>query len=239
MNTIILKKLVAKYLVAAMTTWVSFSSQLARDHQGHWVRDDKGSYVKEDEASVKARYEADAERIVDVTYDDTLKPIFRGEEGRLKTALLLGAIASLEGGFHEWVENGDCNQAGWLGGGCDGGHAYSIFQIHVYDYMIKDGVLTQSRYVDKEYREAHQDEIIKGQTLIDDPYKAVLVAYYLALNSMTTYHSLCAYSGESCTGNHPKATQRLDRAQDYLRTHPFVLPSAEELELMEAEENVN
>lgn len=233
MSTTILKAIAVKYILAAMISWIPFSSQLLRDEQGHWIRDAQGYYVKENEEHARARYETMANNIVDVAFDYTLPSVFSGSDGDIRTALLLASIGSLEGGFHEWVWNGACNRKDWVGGGCDGGHAFSIFQIHVYDYMIKDDMLTQARYVDKEYRDEHMDEIIKGKSLIEDPRLAVLVAYHIIRNSMVTHRSLCAYSGESCLGRHPKADARLERAKTYLRDHPFVIPSADERELME------
>ena len=235
MSTTILKKLAVKYILAAMISWIPFSSQLLRDPTGHWIRDAQGLYVKEDETHARQRYEDIAMNIVDVAFDYTLPSVFPGPDGDIRMALLLASIGSLEGGYHEWVGNGDCNKKDWEGGGCDGGHAFTIFQIHVYDYMIKDDALTQARYVDKAYRDEHTDEIIKGKNLIEDPRLGVLVAYYIIRSSMITHRSLCAYSGESCIGKHPKADARLERAKAYLKDHPFVVPTADELELMETE----
>lgn len=207
-----------QYVLAAMISWVPLTNQLERNDDGRWVRDSQGLYVREDDDHARARYEAIAENIVDVALDYTLPPIWRGAEGDVKTALVLASIGSLEGGYHAWVANGACNKKTWIGGGCDGGHAFTIFQIHVYDFVLRGDSITQAKYLN----DAQPVEIIHGHDLIDDPRLGALVAYHLVRGSMLAYGSLCAYSGESCTGKHPKADARLERAKVYLDKHPIV-----------------
>jgi len=240
MTTLLMKKLVAKYLVAAMISWVPFSNQIQRADDGTWLHEKNGMYLKEDEADARARYESIADDIVEIAFDDTLKPLFTGDDGRLKTALALTAVPSLEGGFHKWVDDGTCNTAKFqlhLGHvECDGGHAWSIWQLHMYNYVIKDGELTQAQYLqnslkpeDRDWMRAHQGEIITPQQIVADRKLAVKIAYYLMYYSLHNFHSLCAYSGERCDGSHPLADHRLSRGIDYLRAHPFVVPPPEQL----------
>lgn len=241
-----MKKLVAKYLVAAMISWVPFSNQIQRASDGSWLHDKSGLYLKEDETDVRQRYESIADDIVDVAYDDALKPLFTGEEGRLKTALMLTAMPSLEGGFHKWVDDGTCNtrtfQTHMQAQGkmeCDGGLAWSLWQLHMYNYVIKDGMLTQAQYLqnslkqeDRDWIRNHKSEIITPQQVIADRKLAVKIAYYLMYYSLHNFQTLCAYTGEHCEGPHPLADHRRNRGVDYLRAHPFTLPPPEQLALI-------
>jgi hypothetical protein len=248
MTHIILKKLVAKYIYAAMVAWIPLSNHYERDAIGRPLHTAQGYYKQEDQTEVRARYESIASDIVDVAYDDTLKPMFTGEDGRLKSALTLAGTGSMEGVYQKWVENGDCNTAAFQARehevhpgheACDGGAAWSIFQIHMYRYIIKDGELTQAGILenspnpaDREWIKNHKNEIITGAQLVADRKLAARIAYYLMYNSLHTYHSLCTYSGESCSGAHPLADNRLSRGQQYLRAHLFTTPPPEELALI-------
>jgi len=232
-SNVITKQVVSKYIYEAMVRWVPLANHIQREHNGKYIRDERGLFITEPEAEVRARYEATASDIVDVAFDDNNPALFRGEDGRLKTALQLAAIASFEGGFQKFVEDGDCNKPGFKidgAGGCDGGAAFSNWQIHIWGggYLIKDNELTQVQYA-RDYAKDHPDEIIKGDNLISDHRLAAQVAYYLIRYSLRNYHTLCSYTGESCDGNHRLATQRSDRAISYLRAHPFVPPASDEL----------
>jgi hypothetical protein len=223
-----------QYIVAAMISWVPLGNQIERANDGHWMRDSQGLYVVEDPAVARARYERIAGEIVSIAFDEANPPLFRGEEGRLKTALLLASIASFEGGYHKWVEDGTCNTRLFLADHpreCDGGAAWSNWQLHMYRYVIRSGEMTQAQYLenslvpeDREWIKDHADSIIRGPDVARDPKLAVQVAYYLVRYSEKNFRSLCAYSGEDCSGSHPKATARLERAAAYLRAHPFTMP---------------
>ena len=220
-----LSEQLVSYILSAMLSWVPLGNQFERGHDGQWLRDTKGYYVKEDGEEAYARYKATAEAIVDIALDDSNPSLFVGADGRVKTALQIASIASFEGGFHKWVENGDCNTPIWKlhhEQECDGGSAFTNWQIHVYGYVIFHGELQQSQYLPREYMKEHQDDVITGKKLIDDQRLAVQVAYYLIRYSTHSFHTLCAYTGEACTGSHPKANERMARAIDYMRKHPFV-----------------
>jgi hypothetical protein len=226
---------VTSYILTAMLSWVPLRNQIERTHDGHWVHDAHGYYVTEDADEARARYERIASDITSVAFDEKNPPLFKGQDGRLKTAFALASIASFEGGYHKWVENGDCNSPEFQAQQkdrprreCDGGAAWSNFQIHMYNYVIKDGELTQAQYLenslaaeDREWMRAHKDEIIRGKDLAADPKLAVQIAYYLVRYSTRNFKTLCSYTGEDCDGRQPKARERLDRAINYLKTHPF------------------
>jgi len=236
----------ASYILSAMISWIPLGNQYERGLDGHWLRDSRGYYVQEDQAQALARYEATARDIASVALDEDNVPLFRGSDGRVKTALLLAAIASFEGGYHKWVEDGVCNTAIFKKDHpheCDGGHAWTNWQIHMYQYVIKGGEMTQAQYLensldkaDRDWIKEHKDDIIRPEQLTQDKRLAALVAYYLARYSLRNFQSLCSYSGEDCLGRHPKADQRKDRAVAYLRAHPFTFetePAAPPADLIE------
>lgn len=220
------------YVLSAMMSWIPLGNQYERGHDGKWLRDAHGYYVKEAGEEAYARYKATAEAIVDVALSDSNAPLFLGLHGesesligRVKTALQIASIGSFEGGFHKWVENGDCNTPIWKlhhEQECDGGSAFTNWQIHVYGYVIFHGELQQSQYLPQEYMKEHQDDIITGKKLVGDQRLAVQVAYYLVRYSTHKFHTLCAYTGEPCTGSHPKANKRMARAIEYMRKNPFM-----------------
>lgn len=53
-------------------------------------------HVGEDPSQAYARYMTHAENIVEVVLDPTEKPLFAGENGRLKTALAIASIETFE-----------------------------------------------------------------------------------------------------------------------------------------------
>lgn len=247
MTPMILKKLVAKYVYAAMVAWVPLTSHYERDKAGHFLHNEKGYFVQEDQAEVQQRYEDTASDIAEVTLG--LPPLFTtGDNERQKTSLLLGAVASFEGGFNKWVDDGTCNTKEFQDRAkkqdrpeCDGGSAWTIWQLHMYEYIFKDGEMVQARWLrlsskkeDRDWIKEHESEIITGPQLIADRKLAVKVAYFVMKDTLRAHQSLCGYSGESCSGAHPLATLRFDRAKDYNHNHPFVLPSGDQLEALEA-----
>ena len=231
---------VTSYILTAMLSWVPLRNQIERTHDGRWIHDSRG-YVTEDPGEARARYERIASDIVSVAYSEDNPPLFKGNDGRLKTALILASIASFEGGYHKWVENGDCNSPEFQARQpkdrpreCDGGSAWSDWQIHMYNYVVKDGEMTQAQFLenslaasDREWMRDHKDEILHGKDLAADPRLAAQVAYYLVRYSTRSWKTLCSYTGEDCAGSQPKARLRLERAVSYLRAHPFT-PTVEE-----------
>ena len=236
-----LSEQLVSYILSAMLSWVPIGNHFERTHDGKWLHDAHGYYVKEDADEALARYKVTAQSIVDVALDESNLPLFRGPHGepeslsgRVKTALQIAGIGSFEGGFQKFVESGDCNTPAFKANHpkeCDGGAAWTNFQIHLYRYIIKGGEMYQSQYLeqssDKDVREwfkAHKDEVITGKQLIDDPKLAAQVAYYIIRWSLHgNSGSLCGYTGEGCNGAHPLADQRSGRVHTYYRAHPFVL----------------
>lgn len=200
-----------QYLLVAMLSWIP-------------VRNLTPYGETEDEVST--RYKSIATDVAVVALDSAEPPTFAGVDGRVKTALLQVAIASMETGFQKFVDDGDCNRPGYHAdrrGDCDGGHAFSFWQIHVSGggyVLLEDGTLTSRMYASKEVLQTHA--IIGGLELVSDRKNAVRVAQRIERNSLRYFHSLCSYSGESCAdGRHPKAEARYQRAVEYYKSHPY------------------
>jgi hypothetical protein len=235
-----LSEQLVSYVLSAMISWIPLGNQYERAHDGTWLRDAHGYYVKEDTDEALARYKVTAQAIVDVALDPSNPPLFRGPHGepdsligRVKTALQKAAIASYEGGFHKFVESGDCNTPAFHAKHekeCDGGAAWTNFQIHLYNYIIRGGEMYQSQYLeqstskdDREWIKEHKGEIITGKQLVSDPKLAAQVAYYIIRWSFKAVPgSLCGYTGESCTGAQPLARDRSNRPRTYFHNNPFI-----------------
>ncbi len=71
----------------------------------------------------RARFTEIASDLAAVVYDPEEQPLFSGEDGRAKTALLLASIAAHESTFREDVENGKARG--------DGGSSWCFMQLHI------------------------------------------------------------------------------------------------------------
>jgi len=223
----IYKKAASEYILGAMLRWVPLLNQTVHGET-------------EDEA--RARYQATADNIVDIVLDENEPTVFRGgDDGRLKSALEIASIASFEGGFQKFVDDGTCNQKDYKAdgrGGCDGHTAFTVWQIHIFGngYIIQGDDITTKMYA-PQYAAEHPDEVLTGKSLIEDRRTAVRVALRLIRKTYQDNHSLCGYTGEPCCDTHinqetlkevschPKADLRHDRAKNYFRQHPFTAPA--------------
>ncbi len=180
----------------------------------------------ESEDDAKARMHSIAEDIVTVALDSSEPPVFARADGRVKTALLSAAIASMETGFQKFVDDGSCNRPDYVAdrrGDCDGRHAFSLWQIHISGggyILLEDGTLSSRMYAAPDVLQSHT--VIGGAELVSDRKIAIRVAQRVERDSLKYHGSLCAYSGESCMDDrHPKAKARLDRAMTYYAAHPY------------------
>jgi hypothetical protein len=94
------------YIFAAMIYWVPMT-----DH----------AYYEKPEVT-QARYTEIATTIAEVALDPNTVPLFEGDDGRVKTALLLASVASSEGFFRKDVDS--CKVGG------DNGLAWGLWQTH-------------------------------------------------------------------------------------------------------------
>jgi hypothetical protein len=129
------------------------------------------------------------------------------ESGGQRTALLLLSLAHYETGrsWSAWVDNGSCNDPVWRTehsfwlrhGDCDGGHAWSMWQIHV-----------------------PGDDPALGRALIVDRKKAIHTALSIARSSLEAGARLCHYTGETF----PRCRlgdRRLGTAEQWVAQYPF------------------
>lgn len=188
------------YLLAAMTAWMPIRSH---------------AHAEAPEAT-EARYEQIAADVAQIALDPDEAPLFQGEDGRVKTALLLLSVALHESGFRGEIDAGRCKPYE-----CDHGKAFSIWQLHPEDGLIFDGdVFTFARNRPASWRTDHASEIFDGASLVRDRRLAARMALHMLRYSMKNAHSLAIYTGEA--GNGPKARLRMETALAYLRQHPFV-----------------
>ena len=192
-------KALTSYLLAAMTAWMPM----------------KNHARTEAPEVTEARYQQIAEDVAQVAMDPDEEPLFQGEDGRVKTALLLLSVAFHESNFRGEIDGGRCKPYE-----CDHGKAFSMWQLHPEDGVIFDGDLfTFARNRSAAWREDHASEIIDGAALVRDRKLAARVALHMLRYSMKNAHSLAIYTGEP--GNGPKGKLRMETALSYIRKHPF------------------
>ncbi len=150
-------------------------------------------------------------------------PVWSDDHAKSKTAILLAAIAFWESHFWKHVDDGTCNdpiaakKAYALiarTGNCDGGWAYSLWQIHP-----EGGIVLTNDNGWKHSWDAPGEKAVTGPDMIKDRRVAARVALRMARASITRSGTLCGYSGEP--GPCPKAAIRLDFAKTWTRTHPY------------------
>lgn len=132
---------------------------------------------------------------------------FDDDDSGQKTGLLLLALPHLETGrsWARWVDDGSCNDPKWRAahalwmkdGDCDGGKAWSMWQVHV-----------------------PGDSVEEGKKLVSDRKNAVRAALEIARRSLQSGKGLCGYSGET----YPRcklASMRLETARNWVTKFPF------------------
>ncbi len=165
----------AQYLYAAMVAWAPPSTHL----------------YAEAAAVTEARYLAIASDVASVALEPSEAPLFAGDDGRVRTAVLLLSVASLEsGGFRADVAF--CRTLG------DHGRAAGMYQSH----RSRDRVCSSTREATRVALEQIRESFVACEA--NEP------AVWLA-----------AYSSGSCSRGWVQARNRWDRAADYMRTHPL------------------
>jgi hypothetical protein len=174
------------YLLAAMTTWMP---------------------PKEQPEGVEAalrHYEAIAADIAAVALDPEERPVFAGEGGRAKTALLLASIASLESGFRADVDDGRVRG--------DHGRSWCLLQVQVWS-KTKEGWRGSDLTKDR------QKCITAGLHLVQ--------ASYEACPSLPLPDRLSVYTVGHCQKD-PKAENRTLRAIRWMKEHALEKEVVEE-----------
>jgi hypothetical protein len=187
------------YVLEAMRAWAP-SSTIAQTH------------------STEA-YPSIASDLVDVALDPGEPTLWADDANKTRTATLLATVAYFEGHFWPYVEAGVCNDPKrrsdpvLRNGGCDGGAAYSLWQIHPVHRMVllDDGLWGRATGDD--------DRVINGDKLLADRKLAARTALHFLRASIRRDGTLCEYTGERrpvC----PKADRRLSFAREWVKLHP-------------------
>jgi len=185
--------------------------------------------------------ESIAHDIVRVALDPGEPAVFPDDESRVKTATLLASVESHEGHGMAYVDRGVCNDPQEHGnpllknGGCDGGKAFSLFQIHPgpgivlfdnggYGFRrteVRQGVTARGERAPLRgsLSSFQTRRVIDGSALVADRELAARTAIHMLRASLRRDGTLCEYSGEMkpC----PKAVARLKLAEEWVREHPL------------------
>jgi hypothetical protein len=170
-----------------------------------------------------APLDAVARDIVAVVTDPAEAPLFRGDASRARSAILVAAIAWLEGGLLARVMDGSVNDPAWRRShrsfvrafSSDDGKAWGLGQVHPEGGIVltEDGGWTYRALAPAGAR------AIDGPTMAARPELAFRVVLHMLRASLRRTGGLSAYSGE--TGAAPKARARLSFAEAWSRAHPF------------------
>ena len=198
--------------------------------------------------------ESIANDIVRTTLDPGEPALFVGDIKHVKTAMLLASVESHEGHGFSYVDKGLCNDPAQRSnpilnnGDCDGGKAYSLFQIHpgIGIVLFDQGGYGYHRDLSAERqrttdgggprpkpplsRDANPPvvpcraaEELRGCVIDADALRdrriAVKTALHMLRASLKRDGTLCEYSGE--TKPCPKAEKRLKKAVEYVESHPY------------------
>jgi hypothetical protein len=148
--------------------------------------------------SERARYTQIASDLAAVVYDNAEQPLFRGDDGRAKTALILASIAAHESTFRQDVDDG--RKRG------DSGNSWCLMQMHVGLGKTVEGWT--------------------GQDLVNDRRKCFAAALHIAQWSFRTCNvypldeRLSAYASGHC-GRVVESRQMITRATAYFQHHPM------------------
>jgi hypothetical protein len=164
------------------------------------------------------------------------EPAFwKDDANKGKSALLVTSIGYWEGHYWKFVDDGRCNSSKWLKSRegarltgpkatCDGGFAYSIFQIHAdrggiaLDYdEDDDGNLIGTGY--GYHYDRPSAPFVTGRDMIFDRKRAVSAVIHMLRPAVAAGHNLCEYTGESRPCK--KGKERLDWALKWWTSHPF------------------
>ena len=215
-----IKSALVAYIFNAMTTWSPVS----------------GHVLQESEVDAVTRYQQIADDIAEVGMDPTeaSSPVVAGtQDADVKNSILLAAVASMETNFAKFVDDGTCNKPTFQAdrrGSCDGKSAWTIWQLHTMGGLaIRGDELVGRRYATP----AELLDLWDGPRLVANRRGAARMALHEMRYSIRRTGTLCLYSGETsrleghegkCAtpdeGGIPKASARLNRAVQYLATHP-------------------
>jgi len=160
-----------------------------------------------------------AKDIVDVVLDPGEPALWKNDETKPKTATLVATMALFEGHYWRYVEDGTCNSKNRTNpvlknGTCDGGTAFSLWQVHPQHglVLLDNGLWGWS--VDPS-----NPNVVTGEKLLADRVLAAKTALHFLRASIKRDGTLCEYTGEKKPCR--KAEQRVDFAVNWLEKHPI------------------
>lgn len=167
------------WLVTAMLRWTLPEAQ----HEAH-----------------RARYEVIAENIVEVAFDSEEPPLFKGRDGRAKSAVTIAAVASLESFFSEHVERGEDGYRG------HNAKSWCYMQVNV------NGGRIAMRGPELAWVTSDKPGW-SGPDLAGDQQKCFRAGLHILRESIRICGDLSLYTSGRCNKDEPYAKHRMARAQ--------------------------
>jgi hypothetical protein len=188
-----------KYILESMKVWAPPSSMVQTHSTGN--------------------FEAIAKDMVDTVLDPGEPALWKTDTSKTKTVTLLATMALFEGHYWKYVEDGTCNKSDrsdpvLKNGSCDGGEAFSLWQVHPMSGLVLLDNGLWGWAVDK-----NRPDVITGAKLLADRKVAAKTALHFLRASIKRDGTLCEYTGEKkpCV----KAAERMDFAVNWLEKHPM------------------
>ena len=214
----------------------------------NWAPDDRRHLKLRDGTDILVE-QVDYRSLVDDEFAvaETESPIVEGDKDKTRSVALDLAVGFMESGLHEYVDDGRCTKYGAMlrleqirkrpnstsvpkdmrellkGGTCDGGLAYSMWQIHAKDEVGRDGIVLYPDAREWSYASYAHGKADGSQTVyardFSDRRTAIRVSWHMLRKSIRQRKNLCGYTGEGSIC--PKAELRMNFASDWMRAHPF------------------
>lgn len=188
----VLKAAIAACVLRAMLAWAPVAVHKPLDHEP---------------SVTMSRYESIATSIERAASDPAEAPLYRGEQARERTALLLASLAFWESRYWARVDEGRCALRE-----CDAGFAWTIWQLHPEDgFVLTERGFTHARNRSKDWLLANASQVVHGPDLVHDRALAARVALHVLRQ---------AGSGQWTTGRRAKAQAELWWARDRCLSKP-------------------
>jgi hypothetical protein len=156
-----------------------------------------------------------ADAIAGVTYDPAEPPIYKGRDGRARTALLIASIASYESGLQPRLAQGLCKP-----GECDHGLATGLLQTHMGTYGLVLLPGAGFRYCGTPEPACVTADTVKG----NEGLQVRVALHFLRMGGIGRY------TGEG-DANGLAARRRTMRAETWIMRHPAPPDDVEPLAL--------
>lgn len=123
-----------------------------------------------------ARYQSIADDVANISLEPTEPPLYAGDNGRARTALILLELAWWESGFLRRVDVGKC-----LRDECDYGAAFSLWQLQPKNGITFEGTgFLYASMRSADWIATHPGEVYTGEDLVKNRALAVRVALHMA-----------------------------------------------------------